>query len=206
LTRADDTSYIFQRIANRAVKAGITNNFTKESISWFRSTAFNISSVSAPKLMNDKKNVKNKLTPNDIGRMFMYFYDPKLKEELPYYDKFPLIFLVDFTQDGFYGINLHYLAPVLRAKLMDSLYTLRNNNKYDDTTKLKLTYQILKNASRFKYFAPCFKRYLYGHVQGGQYLNVEIQNWDKALMLPTERFAKATKERVQRASYLSVMD
>jgi hypothetical protein len=196
-------AYIFQTLANKGSKAGITNDFSQESIKWFRDAAFNVATVSAPKLMNDKDNVRTSLNSMNIGQMFMYFYDPKTKDVLPYYDKFPLIILVDFAEDGFYGLNLHYIAPQLRAKLMDALYTLRNNNKYDDSTKLKISYQILKGASRFKYFAPCFKRYLYGHVQS-KYLFVQTENWDKALMLPTERFAKANKSRVFKDSFLSV--
>ena len=188
-------AYIFQTLANKGTKAGITHDFSQESIDWFRSAAQQVANVSAPRLMNDKKNIVSSLTVKNIGQMFMYFYDPKTKETLPYYDKFPLILLVDFDEGGHYGLNLHYLPPVLRAKLMDSLYTLRNNDKYDDTTKLKLSYKILSSASRFRYFEPCFKRYLSNYVQG-QYLQVQIENWDKALMLPTERFVKASKSRV----------
>ena len=185
-------AYIFQTLANKGSKAGIANDSSRESIDWYRDAAQKVASVSAPRLMNDKQNIVPSLTVKNIGQMFMYFYDPKTKDTLPYYDKFPLIILVDFAPDGFYGLNLHYLAPVLRAKLMDSLYTLKNNDKYDDTTKLKITYRALKGASTFKYYAPCFKRYLHDHVKG-QFLYIQTENWDKALMLPTERFAKATK-------------
>lgn len=188
-------AYIFQSLAKKASKAGIANDFSRESISWFRDAAQQVASVSAPRLMTDKRNVQPSLTVKNIGQMFMYFYDPKHKDTLPYYDKFPLILLVDFTTDGFYGLNLHYLPPALRARLMDSLYELKNNDKYDDTTKLKLSYNILKSASRYKYFAPCFKKYLHDYVRG-QFLYVQTENWDKALMLPTERFAKANKSQV----------
>jgi hypothetical protein len=188
-------AYIFQTLANKASKANIPNDFSQESIDWFRNSAQQVASVSAPRLMNDKKNIVPSLTVKNIGQMFMYFYDPKYKETLPYYDKFPLILLVDFTTDGFYGLNLHYLPPKLRAELMNALYSLKNNDKYDDTTKLKLSYNVLKGASKYKYFAPCFKKYLHDHVVG-QFLYVQTENWDKALMLPTERFAKANKSQV----------
>ena len=35
-----------------------------------------------------KTNLKGKLM---VGNMYMFRYDPKLKESLPYYDKFPLV-------------------------------------------------------------------------------------------------------------------
>ena len=94
-------AYIFQTLANRGRKSGINNDFSRESISWFREAAQTVTSVSAPRLMNDKQNVRASLSPQNIGQMFMYFYDPKTKDTLPYYDKFPLIILVDFADGGF---------------------------------------------------------------------------------------------------------
>ena len=196
-------AYIFQTLANKGTTAGVTQNFSKESISWFRQNAANIRSVNAQKMLTDKSNATKIVTPRDIGKMFMYFYDPKFKEVLPYYDKFPLIFLVNVDSQGFDGINLHYISPQLRARLMDSLYSLLNNTKYDNTTKLKISYQLLNNASKFKYFAPCYKRYLFSHVQSN-FINVPVTNWDMAVMLPTERFAKANKSKVFKESLSSV--
>jgi len=196
-------AYIFQTLANKGTTAGVTQNFSKESISWFRQNAANIRSVNAQRMMTDKNNATKIVTPRDIGKMFMYFYDPKFKEVLPYYDKFPLIFLVNVDSQGFDGINLHYISPQLRARLMDSLYSLLNNTKYDNTTKLKISYQLLNNASKFKYFAPCYKRYLFSHVQSN-FINVPVTNWDMAVMLPTERFAKANKSKVFKESLSTV--
>jgi hypothetical protein len=196
-------AYIFQTLANKGSTAGVTQNFSKESISWFRQNAANIQSVNAQRMMTDKNNATKIVTPRDIGKMFMYFYDPKFKEVLPYYDKFPLIFLVNVDSQGFDGINLHYISPQLRARLMDSLYSLLNNTKYDNTTKLKISYQLLNNASKFKYFAPCYKRYLFSHVQSN-FINVPVTNWDMAVMLPTERFAKANKSKVFKESLSTV--
>lgn len=205
-------AYIFQTLARKAAKsflegavgqtgaraimAGIKEATTtpKQSQEWLREAAGRVTRAN-PQRMMDTGDVSRTLNANSIGRMFMYFYDPKLKEILPYYDKFPLIILVDIQSDGFHGLNLHYLPPMLRARLMDALYTLRNNDKYDDSTKLNISYQILSRASKFEYFKPCFKKYLFSHVQSG-FLNVHTEDWDKALMLPTERFAKARKSRV----------
>ena len=195
-------AYIFQSIADRGVVQGITPNQTSQARDWYRNQAADLTSrnVNPNRLMNDKQNIVPSLVVKDIGSMFMFFYDPKLKDILPYYDIFPLVFLIGFKDNGFMGINLHYLPQYLRAKLMDALYSTANNDKYDDTTKLKISYQILNNAAQFKYFEPCIKRYLWNNVQGGQFLKVEPKNWDTALMLPTERFKKATKSTVFRDS------
>lgn len=194
------TAYVFQQIAQRGKAEGIDSSVRqRDARTWFRQAAQDVTSVNRNRLMNDKQNVVSSLDQNNIGQMFMFFYDPKHKDTLPYYDTFPLIFLIGFKEKGFMGINLHYLPPFLRAKLMDALYETINNKRYDDTTKLRVSYQILASASKFRYFKPCVKHYLLEHVTGN-YLNIEPTNWDSALMLPTEQFKKASAELVWRES------
>lgn len=193
------TAYIFQQLANKGKAEGIDSSKISDAREWFRDAAQNIRTVNRSRMMNDKRNIKTEIDQKNIGQMFTFFYDPKHKDTLPYYDAFPLIFLIGFKEEGFLGINLHYLPPVLRAKLMDALYQTINNTRYNDTTKLRISYDILSSASKYRYFKPCVKHYLWEHVRGN-YLNIEPTNWDSALMLPTEQFRKATKDRVWRDS------
>jgi hypothetical protein len=139
-----------------------------------------------------KPTLKGKLM---IGNMYMFQYDPKLKEELPYYDEFPLVFPFQPLSDGFIGINMHYLFPKYRAILMDRLYPLLRNKKYDETTRLRLSYDLLNGAKKYKYFKPCIHRYLTTHVES-RFIQVPIDEWDFALFLPTERFVGAKRRTV----------
>lgn len=195
------TAYIFQKLAKVGKLEGRDRDVStpEKSREWYRAIAQDVRGVNRNRMMNDKANIKQSIDHRAIGKMFAFFYDPKHKETLPYYDTFPLIFVVDLRADGFLGINLHYLPPVLRARLMDALYHTINNERYNDTTKLKISYNILSNASRYRYFKPCLKHYLAEHVVGN-YLNIEPTNWDAALMLPTEQFKKANRETVWRES------
>jgi hypothetical protein len=139
--------------------------------------------------------------------MYFFNYDPKYKDILPYYDTFPLVFPIEIpypgSEPGFLGINLHYLSPFLRAKLMDALYQTLNNKKYDKTTKLQIDYQILKGAGQFKYFKPCVKHYLFSHVRS-PFQYIPPNNWDYVMILPMARFQKASQERVWMESILKV--
>jgi hypothetical protein len=102
------------------------------------------------------------------------------------------------------GINMHYLPHTYRAMLMDQLYTLTNNDNYDDSTRLqRLSYNVLKSASRFKFFRPCLKRYLNNGVKS-RFIYVHPKHWDMALFLPLERFEKATKAQVFRDSVKAI--
>ena len=194
------TAYIFQQLSDKGTAEGLDSSVRqRDARTWMRDAAQQITNVNKQRMMNDKENIRDQIKKDDIGSMFMFFYDPKLKKTLPYYDTFPLIFPIDFRADGFLGINLHYLPPMLRAKLMDAIYQTINNTKYDTTTKLNISYSILSSASKYRYFKPCMKHYLWDHVRS-KYLNIEPKNWDACLMLPTERFQKATKQTVWKDS------
>ncbi len=130
-----------------------------------------------------------------IGKMFLFFYDAKLKKELPYWDKFPLIFVIELYKDGWLGLNLHYLPLLLRAKLFDKLLHFANDTTLDKITKLRLSYALLKSVSQYPEVRPCIKRYLVPHVRS-KLLTIEPINWEIALFLPVEQFQKQTKERV----------
>lgn len=132
-----------------------------------------------------------------IGDMFFYVYDPKHKKTLPYYDNFPLVFPLEFYKDGFLGINLHYLPPRDRAILLGQLLSFTNNKKYDETTRLKISYKALKNAGTIH--KPCIKRYLYNHVRT-KFIRINANEWDNAIFLPVEAFQKASKQKVWRDS------
>jgi hypothetical protein len=183
-------AYVFQKLAKQGYKAGlVTNKDILDAREWFRDQAQNIKIVNTVSMM--KTDVSG--SPG-IGSMYMFMYDPKNKNTLPYYDKFPLIFPINFYSNGFLGINLHYIPPETRAMLMDRLYSTINSDSISENTKVQLNYEMLTGASRFKYFKPCVKRYLYSNVVSG-FKYVSPLDWDKAIMLPTERFVKSTKER-----------
>jgi hypothetical protein len=152
---------------------------------------------------------KQQLTPNKVlqgnpdqlvtrimpGHLYMFAYDPKLKKELPYYDRFPLVFPFSKTPDGFIGLNMHYLPYQLRIALLDNLLVFRSNNRLDETTKLKYSWQVLDGVSRYKAAQPCVKQYLIGHVRT-QFRQVESKDWATAMLLPVERFVGASKQEV----------
>jgi len=177
----------------KGVRQGQIPARTQDARDWFRNKARSTRSSNAyPNNILDDSKKQRSVSP---GSMYHFLYDPKMKKELPYYDRFPLIFMVESAKDGFYGINLHYLPPKLRAVLMDALYKISNNKRYDETTRLRLSYDTLKGASRFRFFKPTFKKYLNKHVRS-QFVEIKSVEWDIALFLPTERFEKASKSRV----------
>jgi len=186
---------IFQNILANAARKGIVNQYSKESIAWFRNS-MRKTVVSSTRLMREEKeNIVGSWTNVGIGKMYFAYYDPKHKATLPFYDSFPLIIPIQKYPDGFLGLNLHYLPPTLRAKLLDSLYETINNASLDENKRMMINYTILKNASKHRYFEPCVKRYLGIHFRS-KFLKVPHQNWTPAVFLPVETFEKASRKDV----------
>ena len=184
---------VFDTIITQGVRSGQIPARTQEARDWFRETAQKIARINERQLMRGDQ---SRLTTKPIiGQMYMYYYDPKHKETLEYYDRFPLVFPFRKVQGGFYGLNLHYLPPQLRARLMDGLYDYANNTRYDESTKIKMNYSLLQSVSKLKFFEPCVKMYLDEHVRS-RFMYIYPSEWDVALFLPTERFTKATKTQV----------
>lgn len=131
-----------------------------------------------------------------IGGMFTYQYDPKWKAKLPQYDTVPVIIPISIYKDGWLGLNLHYLPPLLRAQLLDILiqYRKRAGTK---RAYMQLSYQMLKTVSKHKLVAPCIHRYLADHVVSNV-VRIDDQQWEQVCMLPLQSFKKASAQQVQR--------
>ena len=185
-------AFTFDKILEKGAALGKLPAKERKSRDWFRNQARR-TSITPSKLRSEAKSqAVNRVS---MGKMYFFAYDPKTKKELPYYDRFPLIFPFKKAQGGFMGINLHYLPPRLRAKLMDALYGLVTNKKYDETTRLNLSYRVLNGAARFRFFKPTVKRYLSSQVKS-RFIEVNAEQWDMALFLPVEQFSKASKQKV----------
>ena len=194
-------AYIFQKISDEGRADGIKPG-SVDARDWLRDRASEVGSVNAQNEMRNKARLQTNLNGDDIGKMFMFFYDPKGKKELPFYDRFPLIFPMEKYSDGFLGMNLHYLPPLYRARLMDALYSIVSGSQ-SESKKLRLSYGALNSASRYKYFRPTVKRYLLSQVRS-RFLNIPADDWDIALMLPTERFSKSGKQKVWNDSKIKI--
>ena len=189
-------SNIFNRLELQAFRAGITPR-TKESRAWFQKNASNLRSIKRQELMKTDPLTQRTALPKGralIASMQMFFYDPKTKDTLPYYDYFPLVIVVGPAKGGFYGLNLHYLPPVLRAKMLDALMEIGTRGKGANET-FALTYRTLQRVSKLKYYKPCFKHYLNAHVQS-KFSEVEAPEWEIATFLPTAQFRKASRQKV----------
>ncbi len=191
------TYKVFQKVLSSAQQQGVDVTQTNLAQNWFTTQSKALSYATPSSIIRTAPQTSE--DPSFIGSMQLFAYDPKTKRELPYYDRFPLIFMVDITRDGFTGINMHYLPAAGRATLMDALYDIAGK----EGSSLNLSYQLLKSTQRLRLFQPCFKRYLNSHVRSN-FATIDRENWNVALFLPLARFEKASATQVQAESMKKV--
>ena len=156
---------------------------TKQALDWYRQKVEALSEGERdPMLVYE---TKRKTTFRFTGQLVTFKYDPKLKTEIPYYDKYPLTMVVKLYNDGFLGINFHYLKPIDRAIFMNSLYKYQAKKEFQ--TIINVTYSKLLATESLRYYKPCIKRYKYRNMSP-KIAIIEPQLWDIALFLPTEKF------------------
>ena len=158
------------------------------STDWYRNKIAEFGRPTAVNLIRDGKRDNEPF----YGRLNMFFYDPKFKKTLPYYDTFPLVLPLENYPDGFLGINFHYLPMTLRLELLDRVVDYSNNTKFDESTRLAVDYSKLKRIDLIK---PALKRYLAGRVKT-QFRRIDADEFTVAVLLPVARFKKASASEV----------
>ena len=163
-----------------------------KSTDWYRDK---IREFGTPKTLDLIRDGKQASSPF-FGRLNMFIYDPKLKKKLPYYDTFPLVLPLEEYNDGFLGLNFHYLPIPLRMKLLDRVVDFSNNTKFDKSTTLGVSYNALKRVRLIK---PTIKRYLAGKVKS-RFRRVDADEFTVATLLPVARFKKGSQAEVYKDS------
>jgi len=163
-----------------------------KSTAWYREKIKEFGTPTTLDLIRDGKRSNQPF----YGRLNMFMYDPKFKKTLPYYDTFPLVLPIEKYSDGFLGINLHYLPIPLRIKLLDRLVDFSNNTAFDESTKLIVDYQKLKNVRLIR---PTIHKYLAGQTKS-QFRRIDADEFTIATLLPVQRFKKADSSEVWKDS------
>jgi hypothetical protein len=137
----------------------------------------------------------NAPTQQFVGKMLFYKYDAKMKQELPYWDQFPLVFPWRINGKYMWGMNMHYLPPVERAKLMYALFSTANSTELSEQTKLVITYKLLNESTKYIYFRPCIKQYIVGNIKS-RVIVVNPMEWNHVLLMPLAGFMKQSEYKV----------
>lgn len=159
---------------------------SRKSVTWLQSKTDNLRTPT--KLANEIS--KERFRANSqfkMGGLYHFFYDPTTKERLPYWDTFPLVIPLHTVEDGFIGLNMHYLPVRYRAAFMDKLMEFALTDSRDNPQRLRVTYDILKVSSNLREMKACIKRYKEVGIKS-KILSIQPHEWETALFLPTAIF------------------
>jgi len=195
---------IFETLRARVEKSGGLLPQERRAMYWFQTSRRELMSWQAEhkdktfSAVSSSKFNKQIVPPKTarMGCLYFFLYSPIHKDSLPYYDRFPLVVVLEKDEKGFLGLNLHYLPYRLRAMFFDMLHSARLMRTKDPfRTRLMVTYEMLKSVTKYRAFKPCVKRYRYSSMRTAL-LQVGETEWDIALFLPVEQFAKSTRTNV----------
>ena len=150
-----------------------------QSNSWFREEVSRIKKNRYNKYQFIVRGREDTTKRLEIGKMYMFEYVPKHANELPVWDRYPLVIPFNTAPNGFIAINFHYLPYRIRAWLLDKLTQHANER----TNKVRISWQILKGFSRANVGAYATHRYLINHITSPFRL-VRLEDYPKAIMLP----------------------
>ena len=161
------------------------------SFKWYQEQVKKLGNVSQNQLLKETKQTNSFIT----GRMYLFRYNPKHRETLPYYDMFPLVIPFRKLDEGFLGVNLHYLPYMVRFKVLKQLNDITNDISMNETTKVNLSWKLLETYSKLKPIKACVKHYLNNFIES-RFLNIPYPDWVIASQLPVEDFQKREKSFV----------
>ena len=181
-----------------AIRTGTVGKEIKRSARWFHDKIKGLkgevrnrfSRTNAAKFYRD---AETKINPAllhrraSLGDMYCYYYNPKHRDKLPYYDRFPMMMLISADQDTFLGLNFHYLRPKLRAILLDRV-SAKIGGGIPKWNRLKKIPEIERVV----------KRYRFDHIMR-KVIPIEENEQEIAIFLPLERFKKASPSKIWNA-------
>tara|TARA_X000001388_G_C2211175_1_gene115217 strand:+ start:605 stop:1198 length:594 start_codon:yes stop_codon:yes gene_type:complete len=130
------------------------------------------------------------------GYMYLYRYDPKDKD-VPYYDMFPLVIPFRRADNGFFGINFHYLPYMMRLNILKEFNRFANSKELTEKTRIRLSYRVMESTRMFRFIQPAIRRYLNQQIRS-RFLLIPYPDWVVASQLPVQRFKGAQLETVLR--------
>ena len=128
---------------------------TRKSGAWYRKAVSSIADKSQARALMRAGQL---ISRPSQGRLNLFFYDPKFKRTLPYYDTFPLVLPLEPIKGGFIGMNFHYLPPAMRFTLLARMDKFLSGDMIRPNTKYEVSYDSVKNIPMVK---PTLHKYLY---------------------------------------------
>jgi len=150
--------------------------------------------------------VPNRFLP---GQMVFFKYKPQDTRFVfsgnPY-DLFPLVIITDVHREGFEGINIHFLSKRWRKDLFSAIENFLPKRISGDPslTRLGTTYERLGGSRKFKFFKPCYRRYVISGFRKRPIL-IPSEFWNVMVDTDLALMVQGNKQYIRRKAYNSAI-
>lgn len=162
-----------------------TKNNQKSALQWLKESLRGINKTQKGKasdyteILSDKdRNLKRRL----LGQVVLFRYKPS--SQVKFFDRYPLVIITNITGSGFSGINLHYIPPMDRMRMILLMGSLLFNRKETDIQKIRVKVLSLLNKKIFaKYYGTVFNNYTTKNILGKPKITTP-EEWTNFAFLP----------------------
>ena len=175
-----------------------------DAIKWLRNSMKNINNKGKVSdysdiLMDRTKDRKLKLT----GQVLIFRYKASSRTKI--YDKYPLVLVIGKTENGFMGLNIHYVPPRDRLKLILLMNSLVYDTQDNQKIRIKIFSLLTKNVFA-KYTNVILNKYNTKNIMGKVKITTP-EEWTNFAFLPvfkginpTELYSEVREEIRKNAS------
>jgi hypothetical protein len=156
-------------------------DYTQDDLTkWINAKAMNLTSgVVQKRLLNSKRGVGS----TNIGSLYFFKYDPKHKDKLLIYDRYPMAFPIKMYGDGFLGVNMHYLPMGQRKQFVKIINDYKESS---DLARIDVNIELFNELERtgriYSIIPEAVKRYLFTQVRS-RFIQILPEEYEKAVQL-----------------------
>ena len=171
----------------------MAEKYTQDDLAkWFEEKALSVKTASARNVLLAADKRYADINNQFVGGMYFFRYDPKHRLTLPLFDKYPLAIVIERYNDGFLGLNMHYLSKGQRKSavaLMNEFYDKKKPFTGTTTGRGLTNWELLINSSTGveSMANKSVHRYLYKQCRS-QFIRINKDEYDKAIQLPIDEW------------------
>jgi hypothetical protein len=197
---------------NDKILKSIDDTTLRDALDWLFNMGFDMERLAQTKHKSTEEHLDLRTVSRDEFLLYMnpamlysHIYDPKTKDQLPFYDVLPLYFPIDFRSDRMLAFNIHYMPPATRKMFIANYVRLLEDEAIKRgfanaenlppmfLQKIGMSYlnelYTTNNMVIGGILRQCVRTYLYSHIMSDLNI-VKLKDWGKAVNIILPQFVK----------------
>lgn len=154
--------------------------------------------MKAPNKNFERMKTKRALEKSHTGQILHYAYNPKYKDVLPFWDRFPTIIVLNQNSRYVLGLNIHFVPTSVRKKIIQFLL---KKNKYNikNNRPIVASYDMFKSFLREINAVICIRKYIKSRMSHNCIIPSTYESYiDSVVHLPTKKIYGMSQEDIYR--------